>query len=336
MKVYVVPCDNDACGWYRLGYPVNALLAQGHDITIGDGHDPIPDDYDVVVIQRPVQDWLLAVIGACKSRGQAVVVEIDDDLTRLPTENVAARRLNGQRPGWHQHNVTRACEAADMVTVTTQALARRYAPHGRVAVIPNYVPEGWLALPVATRDDLVVGWAGSAAVHRQDLRQCRPWLRNVLVDTGARFHAVGDTDSLIEVGLRDDPLATWEPFVEIHGAYPLTVRAFTVGIAPLHLGPFAEAKSSLRLTQLAALGVPFVATPSRPYREFVQAANAGLLANYVADWPKHLRRLLTDEAFWVEQQQRLRAHARTLTYEENAWRWIAAWSRAAERVGAVA
>lgn len=329
MKVYVVPCDNDACGWYRLGYPTGALKLDGHNITLGTGHDPIPDDIDVVVIQRPVSDWLLPVIAVCQARGQAIVVEIDDDLTRLPTENIAARRLNGQQKGRHQANVLRACHTADLVTVTTPALARRYAPHGRVAVIPNYIPAGWLELPAATRDELVVGWAGSAQIHRQDVRLLRPWLRDLLVDTGARFHAVGDTDSLIEAGLRDDPLATWEPFVEIHRAYPLTVRAFTVGVAPLHLGPFAEAKSALRLTQYAALGIPFVASPSRPYRQFVRDAGVGLIGQYAAEWPKLMRRLLTDEPFWTEQSQALREHAKTLTYEGNAWRFWDAWTQAA-------
>ena len=50
---------------------------------------------------------------------------------------------------------------ADLVTCSTDAL-RRYATHGRVAVLRNCVPERYLSI-TAKRTGQTVGWGGAAA-----------------------------------------------------------------------------------------------------------------------------------------------------------------------------
>ena len=49
----------------------------------------------------------------------------------------------------------------DAVLVRHAALAERYAPHGRVAVLPNLVPARYLDVTAAPHDGTVIGWGGN-------------------------------------------------------------------------------------------------------------------------------------------------------------------------------
>ena len=89
---------------------------------------PQPTDADVFVLQRPADENLLALIPSIQQAGIAVVVEVDDDLSCLPTTHPAHRILHPKlspRANWR--NVAQACRIADLVTVSTPALAERTA-----------------------------------------------------------------------------------------------------------------------------------------------------------------------------------------------------------------
>ena len=59
--------------------------------------------------------------------------------------------------------------------------------------------------------------------------------------------------------------------------------------------PSNDAKSDLKGLEYAASGIPFVASPSRPYRQLADDwGDCVRLANKPADWVKHLRRLLDE------------------------------------------
>lgn len=58
------------------------------------------------------------------------------DIRAEPTTN---REQNGKWLGV-------AWERADLVTCSTPALAERYGKHGRVAILPNYVPASYLEI----------------------------------------------------------------------------------------------------------------------------------------------------------------------------------------------
>ena len=103
---------------------------------------PQPTDADVFVLQRPADENVLALIPSIQQAGIAVVVEVDDDLSCLPTTHPAHRILHPKlspRSNWR--NVEQACRIADLVTVSTPALAERYGKHGRVMVLENCIPE---------------------------------------------------------------------------------------------------------------------------------------------------------------------------------------------------
>lgn len=373
--------DMGGCGHYRMIWPADVLYVAGVDVDIVLPGDPranwdvaadldrtvrdgvrrdgqlltIPDA-DVVVLQRPLTRQLVHVIRELKRAGKVVVVEVDDDFQTIDPHNIAWPATNpSHSPERNWQHLRDACQLADMVTVTTPALAARYGKHGRVRVIPNFVPAHYLhTLPPAAHDEVRVGWSGSVDTHPHDLQVTRGAVARVLRRHGLKFHLIGsgrvplrdpagnmladEAGKLVEttdlriprnLGLGPDTM-----FAHTGGwlhleQYPRALAELDVGIVPLVAGAFNEAKSWLKGLEYAALGVPFVATPTGPYRALAELG-LGALADRPKQWERELDRLVVDEDHRLEVAATGRRIANTLTIERNAGRWAEAWSAAAE------
>ena len=314
---------------------------------------------DVVVMQRPLHRWKADLVRVLQDAGVTVVVEIDDDFGSIPEGNPAwldahrewmtvgqweglgrpgpveaeAERQDGSR--WVKVLgvlspvsdlwLRRACKTADLVTCTTPALAERYAPHGRVAVLPNLVPERYLSVEAPPHDGTVVGWGGSVATHVGDLEVTGGGVARAVAETGARFHVVGTGVRVRRsLGLAEAPPATgWVELDE----WPAALAALDVGIVPLAPSKFNEAKSWLKGLELAAVGVPFVASPTPDYVR-LNAEGAGVLASHPDEWERGVRSLVESADLRADLAGLGRDAAARLTYEAHAGRWWDAWTEA--------
>lgn len=355
--------DDGGCGLYRLREPARVLFKQGVDIQMidketewrvmdpQDGSDPVwvsdPPEADVVVLQRVMRDWRVVMIRALQSVGIAVVVDMDDDMHALHRSHPSVRDAH---PNWHQvqdvhtkeitwrwdtsrraplgsHHLAEACDRADMVTVTTGALANRYGRHGRVTVLPNCVPAWYLDVEAAPVhwDRPTVGWSGIVATHPGDLQTTRGAVGQMAAETGCAVHVIGNAQGVqAALRLRDEPSeAPWCPL----GEYPEALARLDVGIVPLEDSPFNAAKSRLKGIEMAAVGVPFVASPRSDYRELAKLG-IGELAGTRSDWYRKVKRLVTDRPYRMHQADSYREQAAQLTYERHADRWLAAWQQA--------
>lgn len=327
-------------------------------------------DMDVVVLQRPLHRAKLDLIDLLQRQGVAVVVELDDDFGSVHPENPAwfdahrewmtprqwaetvggplpverARSTSGQdwvrAPGvlapssdlW----LRRACKAADLVTCTTPALADRYAPHGRVAVLPNLVPERYLAVEAPGHDGTVVGWGGSVATHVGDLEATGGGVARAVAETGARFHVVG-TGIRVQaaLGLAEAPSATG--WVELDD-WPAALAGLDVGIVPLAPSKFNEAKSALKLLEMAAVEVPAVVAPT-PDNLRLGYREGFLTTRYAHDarsWYEQTAALLRDSEERAHAAGVAREAAARHTYEAHAGRWHDAWAQALDNRRAAA
>lgn len=345
MRVKVHPADEGGCGHYRLIWPARALAAEGCDVEICHGLPAVwrdsggitelvgvaPLDCDVVVLQRPLQRHLADVIPFLQEQGVAVVVEVDDDFSCIHPDNTAYRQVHPTySPDRNWRHLARACAAADLVTVTTAALARRYGNHGRVRVLPNCVPARYLDIDTPPFEG-TVGWSGSVDTHPGDLEVTRGAIGRAVAALGLDVRVVGTG--------RGVPKALGVPAVHASGwlpidRYPEQLAALGIGIVPLAQSAFNEAKSWLKGLELAAVGVPFVASPTGPYRQ-LHTYRAGDLAARPREWEAALRRLATDDDYRAVRAAEGRFLARQWTIEYHADRWMEAWS-AARRVGAAA
>lgn len=349
-RIAVYPADLGGCGYYRMTWPARALIAEGHDIDLvmpdepaerqiqaqwirrDDGHDTLlsiaPVDADVVVIQRPLSDTLAHAVPMLQAQGIKVVVEIDDDFEAISPRNVSWSAVQPHlSPRRNKAWLAAACHAADWVVASTPALAARYAGHGRVSVVRNRVPAWYLDIEHGygdrPDDDVLVGWSGSVDTHPDDLQVTGGGVARAVRSTGAIFCVVGTGKGVRRnLGLAVEPTAIgWLPIEE----YPRVLGLLDIGIVPLELTDFNAAKSSLKMMEMAALGVVPVVSPT-PENLRLWGEAVGTVADNPRRWEGIVKRLVLDGDHRAELAARSREVMRRHTIEGNADEWLAAWT----------
>jgi hypothetical protein len=348
VRVLVYPADQQGCGYHRLIWPGEALIRQGHDVTVIPQEDrrvrvglshtgevksvDLPPDVDVVVFQRVTHQWLSGVIRFIRERGIATVVDIDDDLTSIHPSNPAFTGLHpstsGKRDGFgkpllhgwqHLHD---ACAEATLVTVSSPALLRIYAPHGRGAVLRNVLAPHYFGIPHDDSD--VIAWPAMLHAHPNDPDVVGPAVSR-LVNEGAEFRIVGRPEGCGRAFmLPDDPPGGGASNIF---DWPTAVAKIGIGITPLADTRFNRAKSWLKPLELAAVGVPWVGSPRTEYAA-LHKLGCGVLAERPKDWYRVLRDLRRDPTRRAELSHAGREVAETLRLDDHAWRWLEAWDEA--------
>jgi glycosyltransferase involved in cell wall biosynthesis len=324
-------------GFHRLIWP--ALAAQKNGVTVESARNipfrsrPYPDgrmavqvdpiDADVLVFQRVSDPKLVSLIPVLQAKGHAVVVDVDDDAATVHGKNAAA--------GYEDHRtILKACALADLVTVTTPALARRYGSHGRVAVLPNCVPSAIMFMPRMS-DGRTVGWGGWIGSHPGDLEITHGGVAQAVQRADARFQVVGPEEGVARaLGFPGTAVSGTGPLRNVAGyEYERALGQLDVGIVPLADTRFNEAKSALKGLQYAARGVPFVASPVAEYERLAAEGVGVLAAPRSRNWRARILELLDCEPLRLEVAARGRAYvAKHALYETQAWRWAEAWETA--------
>jgi hypothetical protein len=326
-------------------WPGEALAAAGHDVQVARQgerlrlvmeRDTVKDvlvDADVVVLQRVTHAWMAQAVAVMRAKGVTVVVDVDDDLNSIHPHNAAWGQMHPSNEGRrgtdgqvHRHswrNLSAACRAASLVTVSAPALLPVYAAHGRGQVLHNYLPDMYYGLP--REDSDVIGWPGSFHSHPDDPQVVGGAVAR-LVGEGAQFRMIGDASGAgAAFGLGEDPPGGPVPIAE----WPRAVASLGVGMAPLADTKFNRSKSFLKPMEMCAAGVPWVASPRAEYVR-LHKMGAGVLADRPRTWYRELKRLHESAALRQEMTEAGRAVAEQLRLSQHAWRWHEAWSRAYE------
>lgn len=346
MKVYVYPADENGCGYYRLIWPAREVAALGVNVkvvmpkernnlqAVMDGDKVvdviIPEDADVIVLQRVSHYYLSQAIPIIRAKGVAVVVDMDDDLSNIHPHNPAwvnfhpRSGIPGSPVAQHNwHNAQLSCDYASLVTVSSDRLLHRYARHGRGVVIRNCVPESYFN--VEHTDSRTYGWGGSLASHPDDLLEMG-YVPRQLQRMGMQFHIIGDPGGIKKtLGLDDEPTATGIVSIE---EWPVALSRLGVGVAPLTKSVFNQAKSWLKPLEMAAVGVPMVMSPRHEYQLFYDMFDVGFIARKPIQWERYIRNLVNDDAMRVELSAKWRNAVRHWTYTQEAHQWLAAWQLA--------
>lgn len=303
---------------YRVVHAVEGLAAEGWQASWlpldGEGVGAAVGDADLVVVFRA--KWsagLGAVRDRCLARGIPLVHDIDD-LVFDPAVIEAGRidfidrAPEERRRQWLADAALqrRAIAESDACLVTTPALAAAAsAVLPRVHVLPNGLSAAMLAAadearsgpkPSALDGRLRVGFASGTPTHRRDFATIAPALAGLLAGRA-------DFD-LVIVGHFDvaevPELAPHRSRIEIRPAVPLAdlhaeVARFDVNLAPLETGnPFCEAKSPIRCTTAALVGVPSVVAATGPLAAAVVDGETGHVARTAEEWSASIARLLDD------------------------------------------
>lgn len=341
MNVICFPADDIGSGNYRISWPAQYLKgAMGYNVALGligrrgsglfeittDSMGKIksvlmPPGTDVVVFQRISRRIHAEALLWLRDQGIAVVHDMDDDLSRIHTRNIAYS--NYEDPDGHSWKWCElACKNATLVTTSTARLGEVYG-FGHSRVIDNYVPGSYTEL--GHRDSDILGWGGSTGAHPEDLATAGRSVRR-LVDEGHRFIVVGPkSDVRAQLHLKREPVYTGK-IAMMKWAEGLSLLG--VGIAPLQDSLFNESKSRLKLIEMSSVGVPWVASPTREYKRFHAESGTGILASSPNEWYRGLKQLVDDPVLRAEMGAAGREFARTQTIEGNAWRWWECWTEA--------
>lgn len=352
MKVAVIPSDTGACGYFRLIWPAEAVRSvrpdwtvdvyRPQDVKIANGPRGLavrgldPRGLDLAVFQRVGTPRQVDLVRALQAQGIAVAVDVDDALYCIDPDSGSYAAWNDRRSATHWSNLEEACRRADLVTVTTDALARHYARHARVERIPNGLPDRAYEAPSVLSgltDHVVIGWSGVAASHPHDLEVVGAAVANVLAsDVRVSVKVVGDAawaadvlqvpeDRLFDGGL--------VPLDQYHQALAGT----DVGIVPLADTKFNEAKSSLKALEYLGVGARVVAspTPANVELSITAGTDALALAKTPEGWENALRQQVAAVRWHREHGTPAGRDVRYMSILGRAEEWAAAWERAAAR-----
>ena len=316
---FVVGADG-AMARYRVHHPREALELHGGTTRIAHYLDPaldrIADGMDAVVLQRvPATTHVLDSVERWRSAGLLVVFDVDDLIVdpelidRVPgldalTPDDRDRYLDGV----HRYRTT--LEHCDGAIVPTFPLAESI---GRttglpVGVVPNALGLVELRLAAAAnsrsgsgRSQVTLAYFSGSDSHQPDLDLIADPLAGILrtredvdlllvgpISPGRALTGFGDR-------VVHRPFQPWERLYD-------QLAAADVNLAPLVLpSEFNEAKSAIKWLEAAAVGVPTVASASRPFADAIDDGRTGVLCGSADDWqsavssviddPMHRRRL---------------------------------------------
>lgn len=363
MRVDIIPSDKAACAHYRLVWPGAAVAEQTDwDVRIHDPGDVFVrqpfsvqgiddlESVDVVVMQRIATPRQVRLVSALQRLGIAVVVDVDDLLSDVDPDNKSWTYWNEQVMELPRHRyLDQAAQLADLVTVSSDVLARKYGKHGRVEVLRNGLPNHAYANPdnvyertlsQAKVGEVVVGWSGSLDSHPHDLEVLGGAVRHVMdADPRVRFHVVGDAQPVAQALGLDSSRVTgtgWLPFDEYH----LAMREVDIGLVPLSETRFNRAKSHLKALEFAAAGAIVIATDLPEQRYLSLEVPLATVQNRADStqagwWGSHIG----TEAHALQEYPELMAQDRAeivrrtvqYAYVNRAGEWVKAWERAASR-----
>jgi glycosyltransferase involved in cell wall biosynthesis len=367
INVLALYADLSGCGDYRVRFPADAVNANpdlgvsvrvaGHldaDATF-DGprlnvrRIDLPPHTKVVSFQRPTRAALVGAMKWLRERRPDVglVVELDDDLLNLPAGHEAFGVLDPRKnPVENLAWLRQALTLADVVTVSTPELGKRYGGAGRpVYVVRNGVPASMLsqhpsrAMSQGDKENQrTIGWAGYTGTHPGDLEITSGAIGDVMRAAPGgrdiRFRNVGPWEGLTKA------LDLPEQFhnrVQFTGwlepaLYRLSLDSLDIGIVPLQDTAFNRGKSALKALEMAAAGVPVVASDLPEFRALRAAGlPLWLVKPRRREWVGALSRLCALDD--VELRQAANQHRRWVasygTVDNHAAEWASAWRYAA-------
>lgn len=351
MRVAVYPADLGGCGYYRLIWPAEALRRLGKDVTIvlpdsddaqlltlmqdgvGAFGEPVPHvvgldkvpEFDVVVFQRPLHMNLVQTIPHLQESGVAVVVELDDDFQALDPRNQVYPSVQPKLSPYSNWKwLAVACDLADGLTVSTDALARVYGRKREhmPTVLRNFLPPHAYSYGPKTDLPTNIGWTGGLNTHPADL----PVMGSAIATSGLPFQVIGTGRGVArQLGIGESRLQTTEGWVPIED-YHAALDAIDIGVAPLADSTFNRSKSWLKGLEYAGRGIPNVGSPLPEY-ERLAGLGGCLTADSRKDWARTLKRL-TDPGLYRDTAAKAHAAASELCIDNHALEWWDAWTYA--------
>lgn len=250
MKVgLIAPTPNDSTSFYR-AYGIFPYLARECDFELitGDkwGWENVIQ-CDLLIMQRPWIDAHKHVAEMAKTMNIPVWLDYDDNLYSVQRSNPAFNIF--MNPGSHQ-NLRRLAEIADVVTVTTKALASLYK---NSVIVPNAFNDYLWEFTKSPRNQTIT-WRGGIS-HYGDMEPFLPVIGEVARNNpGWDWRFMGDPHWGIE-GVIPADSRFLHPFIDVfHFIHQFVNFRPAIHIVPLVENSFNACKSNLAYIEATIAG----------------------------------------------------------------------------------
>jgi glycosyltransferase involved in cell wall biosynthesis len=322
-------------GFYRGTGPLSALSQyRGHSVVklFNDKGELVRtplEGIQVLHVHRDSRPAVQQLAAAARNAGAAVVWDEDDDSGSIPRSVVSYRHLGGMAWERRLRQMRQLFRHVDVVTTPSPVLAERLHGWGapEVRVVENHVPDQFLGVRAPAHDGVTIGWV---AAREHAIETERLPIRNVLqrlLDERADVRVVSIG---LGLGLQSERYRHVElvPYMQLAEA----AAAFDIGIAPLADIDFNRARSNVKLKEYAAAGVPWLASPVRPYADMGERQGGRLVAD--DRWHEELSRLIDKGRERRKLAKAGRKWVAGETLMANVTTWEAVYADAIERARA--
>jgi hypothetical protein len=272
--------------------PTNFRLSWGHRSPIVNPSVSF-DKLDVVIIKLLMWHKSKEMIEEARSLGQVVIIDIDDWFMGLPQTNIAFHTTHPNKDSeWNRDHMHASYSAADALIHSTEFLADNYGKlNSNNYIVRNSVaPEIFLKRYDNAGWKPTIGWVGIMLWRQHDVEKLKGVLGPFLDEHDLMFYHAG---MLMDKPKQFAELTNMNPerLIEVTGTsvhnYGNILLPMDIGLVPLDMIPFNEAKSSLKGVEYAMSGIPFVANATHEYKILAEDG-AGKVVSKPRDWIKHM------------------------------------------------
>ena len=255
MKFYVHKQHDNGCTYYRQTLP---LASPCWRPAVPRSPSPAATTsarkYSACFFNRYVGPEYLPALIAMKRQGKTIVWDIDDDLFAIECWPAKVRKVIGSRI----QTLLLCLDLADLITVSTEHLARRVGRPDKTMVCPNLIDLKDNPPEPLDRSRLVILFTGSPS-HTEDLDLVK-----------GLYHETKRQYPWFFYGLNPpwiDRHGTYIPWSRVR-EYPRVCRLIRpwVSLCPLQPCSFNESKSPIKVWECATLGGSVLASDTGAYR----------------------------------------------------------------------
>lgn len=327
--------------WYRIQMAHDAINESGlataitgmaleqmstGELRLHDFEGNTHDGLEFLVVQRWMDQHAPECISNARRFGQVVINDIDDWWWGLSPSNLAFYYSHPKTsPRSNTAHYAAACAQSNLITCSTPFLTERMS---KKTSTPSRLVRNRIRVQDFKQNDVsgdpVVGWVGTIAHRSGDLEVLKgligPWCASNGVSV---FHGGADNSKMTAMpalGIPKGVRTKTMPMQTIFN-YPRLFTRFNIGIVPLSDVPFNEAKSAIKGMEMAASGIPFIASASPEYVWLRETHGIGFTASKPKEWLRYLN-LLRDPEARVEYGKLFRERVEALTPDGLAEEWM--------------
>lgn len=356
MNVYMINSGYDGCCYPRIYLPCvhNGFRTDKPDraadrISVRDVRENL-QWADIVVFHRAEEQEYHDLAKLLKADGKKIVMDNDDTFKLEDFHPLAQFTPEGKfqdNLARRENNINEFIKNCDLVTTTTETLAREYRElNNNVIILPNYVdPFDWDE-PLRNTDNKVrIGIVGSAAIeydylHVKDVLQQlsdREDVELVMFGLGDRKHR---KDNPVVTKVFHDEYAFWDtlkidhyPWVKNY-LYPQTLNEMKLDlmIIPRKDNYFNRCKSNIKFLEASMLEIPVIAQSfdNSPYEEITP--DMGVLIKDNNKWLEEINRLVADKKLRQAMGKKAKKYVlANYNIENNYYKWADAYKNLCEQ-----